>query len=218
MAASVFAKLKAEKLAQRLGNQSEDHSAETDNPVLAGLLNDFRVDLKHAQSLESKSAKSEFKAERLDHYRSWVTGILDNELMPYDKITTEMAVWSVDGGDIDFSIEIARYMINGQHDLPITFTEKTPTALLRLFTDKADKEPELVSLEHLQKLEEIFADADVKDTVRAKLYRYIAERQVENSPAEALANFEKAKELNPSETVVTVIKNLKKQLEKNSES
>lgn len=210
MMSSVFAKIKAEKLAQKLsaatGIQLTD---EIDNPIVAALLNDFRTDLQKQHSLESKSAKAEFKASRLDHYRDWVNGILANEAMPYDKITTEMAVWSIDAGDLDYAIQIADYMLNGDHPMPPVFEEKTASALLRLFNQQAD----IATFEQLKSIENIFLAQDVKDDLRAKLYRKIGEHLVESDPKEALHYWDNALELDKEVGVKTKTDQLRKKVE-----
>lgn len=212
--ASVLAKIKAEKLAQKIsaatGIQLSD---EIDNPVLAALLNDFRADLQQQHSLESKSAKAEFKASRLDHYRDWVNGILANEERPYDKITTEMAVWAIDAGDLDFAIEIADYMLMGEHPMPIVFEEKTASALLRLFNHQAEN----ATFTQLKCIENLFIAQDVKDDLRAKLYRNIGEHLVESDPKEALSYWDEALTLDDGVGIKTRAENLRKKINEQQE-
>lgn len=210
-----FKREKERKLAELQGNTAIPNEMD---PEQQNLLVRLKHDLSSLRSILSYEEKERFKAEHLEDYRHWVEGILDNQNAPEDKITSEMFIWAVDAGDIDFALRIATYLMTNNYDLPPIFKTNKAGAITEQITNRALNQKTDTTLEHLLALNDLMMDEDMLDAIRAKLNRAIGELSEESNPQFALAVWKRALELDPDVGIKTRANKLEAALNKQEET
>jgi hypothetical protein len=142
--------------------------------MLMKLAEDKRA-LKDIQSLQKKL---EYKAKVLPDYAAWVDGALANEGGVQDDVLTTIMVWRIDVGDIPGALAIARYVIAHKLVMPDHYKRSAGCLIAEELADTSLKaiealQPTTEQAAELAKLlleaDQITADADMPDEVRAKL-------------------------------------------------
>ncbi|GAA5097447.1 phage terminase small subunit [Wohlfahrtiimonas larvae] len=211
----LFKREKARKLAAKLDEHGDLPTSA--NPAHLNLLTRLKQDLSSLRAILSFEEKERFKAEHLDDYRPWVEGILDNQDAPEDKITSEMFIWAVDAGEIELALRIATYLMENNYELPPIFKTNKAGAITEQIVNRALNNKADITLDHLITLNELMADADMLDAIRAKLNRAIGELSEESNPQFALAVWQRALELDPDVGIKTRANKLEAALKKQEE-
>lgn len=137
-------------------------------------LNEDRQRLSDIQSVERKI---EAKRQMLPEYEAWVQGALEGGQGVQDDVLTTVMVWRIDVGDLTGALDIAAYAVEHKLALPDRYkrslgcvvAEEVADYALRQGDDGVNQE-ELVCL---IRADEITADEDMPDEVRAKLLKAI---------------------------------------------
>ncbi|WJV67475.1 terminase endonuclease subunit [Pectobacteriaceae bacterium CE70] len=180
-------------------------------------LADDRRTLKTIRSNELKAVK---KRELLPFYAPWVAGVLADGRGVQDDILMTVMLWRLDAGDVAGALEIAPYALkygltsDHRRTTPYMLVEEVALAALRL---RDAGKP--VDLELLLTTLNLTDGADVPDMVRARLHKVtgLALRDAGQN-AEALAQFQRAMQLDRNAGVRKEIERLERALRPKSEA
>ncbi len=174
-------------------------------------LADDRRTLKTIRSNERKAVK---KRELLPFYAPWVAGVLADGRGAQDDIVMTVMLWRLDAGDMAGALAIAPYALkygltsDHRRTTPYMLVEEVALAALRL---RDAGEP--VDLALLQQTLSLTAEADVPDMVRARLHKVTGMTLRDaGQPAEALAQFQRAMQLDRNAGVRKAIEQLERAL------
>ncbi|MEM4990634.1 phage terminase small subunit [Collimonas sp. H4R21] len=135
------------------------------------LLEDRRR-LKNIQSIKSKVV---LKAQLLPNYHAWIDGVLAKGKGGQDDVLTTILVWSIDAGDYERAVQMARYAVTHKMTLPDQYNRDIPTMLLDEFSEaflhgKLAEDPALAA-NILAQIGELTEGSDAPDQARAKLHK-----------------------------------------------
>ncbi|EHD6900587.1 terminase endonuclease subunit [Salmonella enterica] len=178
--------------------------------MLVKLADDHRT-LKNIRSNERKAEK---KRELLPFYAPWVAGVLADGRGAQDDIVMTVMLWRLDAGDIAGALEIAPYALtyglttDHRRTTPYMLVEEVALAALRL-RDAGES----VDLSWLQTTIDLTDGADVPDMVRARLHKVTGlTLRDAGMNAEALAQFQRAMQLDRNAGVRKEIERLERAL------
>ena len=136
--------------------------------MLAKLAEDKRR-LKDIQSIERKI---DVKRQLLPDYQPWIEGILQGDTGQQDDVFMTVLVWTIDTGDIEAAIPLAKFAIEHNLAMPDQYKRTTACVIAEEAADLALKGTP-VSFILLGGVAAITADSDMPDEVRAKLHKAI---------------------------------------------
>ncbi|EAA3639175.1 terminase endonuclease subunit [Salmonella enterica] len=207
-------RVSASQAAQR--EQAPLRHATAYEQMLVKLADDRRT-LKNIRSNERKAEK---KRELLPFYAPWVAGVLTDGRGAQDDIVMTVMLWRLDAGDIAGALEIAPYALkygltsDHRRTTPYMLVEEVALAALRL-RDAGES----VDLSWLQTTIDLTDGADVPDMVRARLHKVtgLTLRDIGQN-AEALAQFQRAMQLDRNAGVRKEIERLERALKPKAEA
>ncbi|EKD4144084.1 terminase endonuclease subunit, partial [Salmonella enterica subsp. enterica serovar Litchfield] len=180
-------------------------------------LADDRRTLKNIRSNERKAEK---KRELLPFYAPWVAGVLTDGRGAQDDIVMTVMLWRLDAGDIAGALEIAPYAL--KYGLTSDHRRTTPYMLVEevaLAAQRLRDAGESVDLSWLQTTIDLTDGADVPDMVRARLHKVTGlTLRDAGMNAEALAQFQRAMQLDRNAGVRKEIERLERALKPKAEA
>lgn len=201
-------RVSASQAAQR--EQAPLRHATAYEQMLVKLADDRRT-LKNIRSNERKAEK---KRELLPFYAPWVAGVLADGRGAQDDIVMTVMLWRLDAGDIAGALEIAPYAL--KYGLTTDHRRTTPYMLVEevaLATQRLRDAGESVDLSWLQTTIDLTDGADVPDMVRARLHKVTGlTLRDAGMNAEALAQFQRAMQLDRNAGVRKEIERLERAL------
>ncbi|HAK5456378.1 TPA: terminase endonuclease subunit [Salmonella enterica] len=207
-------RVSASQAAQR--EQAPLRHATAYEQMLVKLADDRRT-LKNIRSNERKAEK---KRELLPFYAPWVAGVLADGRGTQDDIVMTVMLWRLDAGDIAGALEIAPYALkyglttDHRRTTPYMLVEEVALAALRL-RDAGES----VDLSWLQATIDLTDGADVPDMVRARLHKVTGlTLRDAGQNAEALAQFQRAMQLDRNAGVRKEIERLERALKPKAEA
>jgi hypothetical protein len=137
--------------------------------------------LDELRGIQSIEAKIERKRTMLPEFDAWVEGVLDaakeDDFQPIqDDIVTQVLVWLLDVGDYTRALPLGAHVLRYGLALPERFKRTAATMVAEEIADaalKAAGQDETFELEVLQAADELTANEDMPDEVRAKLKKAI---------------------------------------------
>ncbi len=137
-------------------------------------------DLRRLKEIQSIQRKIETKRELLPAYADWVAGLLEGGRnagvgVAEDVLPTIM-VWLIDTGDYARALELADHVVAYDVPLPSRYERSAPALIVEEIADaaiRAQTAKQSFPLDVLEHVEELTADADMHDQVRAKLQKAI---------------------------------------------
>ncbi|EEG9643751.1 terminase [Salmonella enterica] len=207
-------RVSASQAAQR--EQAPLRHATAYEQMLVKLADDRRT-LKNIRSNERKAEK---KRELLPFYAPWVAGVLADGRGAQDDIVMTVMLWRLDAGDIAGALEIAPYAL--KYGLTTDHRRTTPYMLVEevaLAAQRLRDAGESVDLSWLQTTIDLTDGADVPDMVRARLHKVtgLTLRDIGQN-AEALAQFQRAMQLDRNAGVRKEIERLERALKPKAEA
>lgn len=207
-------RVSASQAAQR--EQAPLRHATAYEQMLVKLADDRRT-LKTIRSNELKAAK---KRELLPFYTPWVAGVLADGRGAQDDIVMTVMLWRLDAGDIAGALEIAPYALqygltsDHRRTTPYMLVEEVALAALRL-RDAGEH----VDLALLLTTLSLTDGADVPDMVRARLHKVTGlTLRDAGQNADALAQFQRAMQLDRNAGVRKEIERLERALKPKPEA
>ncbi|ECC3553123.1 terminase [Salmonella enterica subsp. salamae] len=207
-------RVSASQAAQR--EQTPLRHATAYEQMLVKLADDRRT-LKNIRSNERKAEK---KRELLPFYAPWVAGVLTDGRGAQDDIVMTVMLWRLDAGDIAGALEIAPYAL--KYGLTSDHRRTTPYMLVEevaLAAQRLRDSGESVDLSWLQSTIDLTDGADVPDMVRARLHKVTGlTLRDAGMNAEALAQFQRAMQLDRNAGVRKEIERLERALKPKPET
>lgn len=177
-------------------------------------------DRRTLKNIRSNERKAEKKRELLPFYAPWVAGVLTDGRGAQDDIVMTVMLWRLDAGDIAGALEIAPYALkfgltsDHRRTTPYMLVEEVALAAQRL---RDAGEP--VDLSLLQITIDQTDGADVPDMVRARLHKVTGlTLRDAGQCAEALAQFQRAMQLDRNAGVRKEIERLERALKPKPEA
>lgn len=177
-------------------------------------------DRRTLKNIRSNERKAEKKRELLPFYAPWVAGVLADGRGAQDDIVMTVILWRLDAGDIAGALEIAPYAL--KYGLTSDHRRTTPYMLVEevaLAAQRLRDAGEPVDLALLLTTIDLTDGADVPDMVRARLHKVtgLTLRDAGQS-AEALAQFQRAMQLDRNGGVRKAIEQLERALKPKPEA
>ena len=177
-------------------------------------------DRRTLKNIRSNERKAEKKRELLPFYAPWVAGVLADGRGAQDDIVMTVMLWRLDAGDIAGALEIAPYAL--KYGLTSDHRRTTPYMLVEevaLAAQRLRDAGEPVDLALLLTTIDLTDGADVPDMVRARLHKVtgLTLRDADQS-AEALAQFQRAMQLDRNGGVRKAIEQLERALKPKPET
>lgn len=207
-------RVSASQAAQR--EQAPLRHASAYEQMLVKLAEDRRT-LKNIRSNERKAEK---KRELLPFYAPWVAGVLADGRGAQDDIVMTVMLWRLDAGDIAGALEIAPYAL--KYGLTSDHRRTTPYMLVEevaLAAQRLRDTGEPVDLALLLTTIRLTDGADVPDMVRARLHKVTGlTLRDAGQNADALAQFQRAMQLDRNAGVRKEIERLERALKPKAEA
>lgn len=177
-------------------------------------------DRRTLKNIRSNERKAEKKRELLPFYAPWVAGVLADGRGAQDDIVMTVMLWRLDAGDIAGALEIAPYAL--KYGLTSDHRRTTPYMLVEevaLAAQRLRDAGEPVDLELLLTTLSLTDGADVPDMVRARLHKVTGlTLRDAGQNADALAQFQRAMQLDRNAGVRKEIERLERALKPKPEA
>jgi tetratricopeptide (TPR) repeat protein len=190
--------------------------------LMSAAMWEARRTLKNIKSIEAKIEK---KRELLPQFGPYIAGVLDSDAGAQDDVLMTVMVWCFDIGELKSALHIAEYAIKHKLETPDRYERDTASLVAEQTADEAlkllDKDdadiPDLIDA--LQRADQLTADADMHDQIRAKLHKSLgyALRAAGNLEA-AMKHLQRALELNDRAGVKKDIEQLEREIKKQGEA
>ncbi|HAO7948856.1 TPA: terminase endonuclease subunit [Salmonella enterica subsp. enterica serovar Enteritidis] len=177
-------------------------------------------DRRTLKNIRSNERKAEKKRELLPFYAPWVAGVLADGRGAQDDILMTVMLWRLDAGDIAGALEIAPYAL--KYGLTSDHRRTTPCMLVEevaLAAQRLRDAGEPVDLALLLNTLNLTDGSDVPDMVRARLHKVTGlTLRDAGQNAEALAQFQRAMQLDRNAGVRKEIERLERALKPKPEA
>lgn len=147
----------------------------------------LKQDQLHLSNFQSLETRAQLKLEKLESYQAYIDGVLQADTGVQDEVLTTLMVWHFDCQNFTGGLRIAEYALKHNLAMPDRFARTTATLVAEEVANAALtalKADEPFTLEVLAKANDLTAEQDMPDEVRAKLYfaRGLALLPAEDSP------------------------------------
>ncbi|WP_292066039.1 phage terminase small subunit [Brevundimonas sp. UBA7664] len=225
------------RMRKEAANENTIQDGSADLTPYDQMLLQLHRDKDQLKSIQSTEGKVALKRELLPAYTPWILGRLEaaagGQRPSQDDVLVAVMIWSIDTGDYVHALELAAYCQRYDmampskitRDLANFVTEEIAVAALAAYREapgSADAFPGAI----LGDVEELFADVDMFDPVKAKLNKALglailaavpadaADDQVVLIKKDALSHFKRARELDSASGCVKLIEGLERELKK----
>lgn len=147
-------------------------------------------DLRRLKEIQSIQGKIAAKREMLPEYRSWIIGLLDAASETgqgvQDEVLPTIMVWLIDTGNFHDAMPLIEYVLRYDIALPARYARSAPALIVEEIATaalKAQLANESFDLEILYRIEELTAEHDMHDEIRAKLQKAIGFALAETAEA-----------------------------------
>ena len=149
-------------------------NAETLDPVAAQIRMRFTIDMRELKQIQSIEKKVEEKRKRIPEYAAWIEGLIAaakaSDVAPADEILPTIMVWKFDTADYEGALDLAEHVLRYRIPLPKRFERTVGTLIVDQVSDAALKalgQGERFDLDTLYRADDVTADEDMPDEVRA---------------------------------------------------
>lgn len=154
----------------------------------------FTHDLRRLKEIRSIDRKIEAKRAMLPEYAAWIEGLLAADAGAGEGTVSEVLptcmVWLIDTGAFDAALDLVPFILRHKVAMPSRYQRDAATIVVEEIADaaiKAQNAGNAFPLAVLERVEELTADLDLHDEVRAKLRKATGVellRAAEELPAE----------------------------------
>ncbi len=138
------------------------------------LLEQLGEDMRSLSQIQSVERKIEAKRAMVGRYQSWVEGAMRagrDGAATEDEIVTTMLVWNIDIGNWIMALQLAVHVLTHNLPLPERYKRTSATLIAEEIADRALADPTAVDHGTLIATEQVTAQHDMPDQVRAKLMK-----------------------------------------------
>jgi hypothetical protein len=181
-------------------------------------LAEHRRRLKQVQSIERKI---EVKRSFLPEYAPWIDGVLSADRGDQDDILITAMVWRIDTGDLAGAVPLVDYALRHNLVLPDQYQRDVATLVAEESAELALRQlaaGDSPDLESLLRIDELTADRDMPDEVRAKLHKALGYALRPSNANAALTHLTRAFTLHDKVGVKKDIERLEREIKHQSPS
>lgn len=142
-------------------------------------------DLRRLKEIRSIDRKIAAKREMLPEYKSWVEGVAAADVGVGTGLAAEVLptvmVWLIDTGAYADALDLVPFVLRHDVQMPKRYQRDAATIVIEEIADAAAKVQnagQRFNLDVLERVEELTADLDIHDEVRAKLHKAIGIEQL----------------------------------------
>lgn len=176
------------------------------------------TDKRRLKAIQSIERKIEVKRELLPDYQPWVSGILSADSKQQDDVFMTVLLWTLDTGNFPAAYPMAEHALKHGWVTPDQYQRQTACMVAEEVADTALKQltgGTFTALDSLLAFAGLLADQDMPDQVRARLYKALGLAQSESQPQEALAQYQRALQLDENVGVKKLIEQLERKIRNN---
>jgi hypothetical protein len=141
----------------------------------------LRHDLRRLKEIASIERRIEIKRDALlPEYADWIAGVLaasaDTDAVVGGEVLPVVMIWRIDTGDYAGALPLAEYVLRHRIALPQRYNRSAPALIVEEIAEgalKAQAAGRPFDLAILERVDELTADADMHDEIRAKLLKAI---------------------------------------------
>lgn len=140
----------------------------------------FTGDSRRLKQIQSVQAKIAAKREMLPEYAAWCEGLVkaaeDRGVAVADEILPTIMVWRIDTGDYTGALKLAAHVLRHKLPMPARYNRTAATLIVEEIAEAALRDlgkGQSFSLDILNATDDLTADEDIFDEVRAKLAKAI---------------------------------------------
>lgn len=156
------------------------------------------TDKRRLKTIPSIERKIEVKRELLPDYQPWVSGILSADSQQQDDLFITVLLWTLDTGNFPAAYNMTEHALKHGGVTPDQHQRQTACMVAEEVADTARKQLTAGTFEALDSLltfAGLLSDQDMPDQVRARLHKAPGLAQSESQPREALAQLQRALQL-----------------------
>ncbi|MBH9537884.1 phage terminase small subunit [Novosphingopyxis sp. YJ-S2-01] len=135
-------------------------------------------DLKRLKTIESIEKKIDLKRELLPAYTDWVFGLAAHpDRLPQGEkndVLTNILMWAIDTGAWETALPLADVVVTRRIPLPLRFDRSAPCAIAEEIAEAALvalRDGKAFDADIVDTVQDLVAEEDMPDEVRAKLYK-----------------------------------------------
>lgn len=143
------------------------------------ILHRLYQDEKRLKGIQSNKRKAELKREMLPDYQGWIDGTLAADSGRPDKVVVMCATWMIDAGCAEEAMPLIEYIVRHKLPLPDDWNRTQAAFFVEeicnpaLMAVKLDTAARPLPASMLLRLNEVTAEEDMPDAVRAKLFKLL---------------------------------------------
>ncbi|EFK3044324.1 terminase [Escherichia coli] len=182
------------------------------------MLAKLATDKRRLKAIQSIERKIEVKGELLPDYQPWVSGVLAADSQQQDDVFMTVLLWTLDTGDFPAAYPMAEHALKHGWVTPDQYQRQTACMVAEEVADTALKQltaGTFAALDSLLAFAGLLASQDMPDQVRARLHKALGLAHSESQPQEALAQFQRALQLDENVGVKKLIEQLERQIRNN---
>lgn len=137
-------------------------------------LTELKNDIHVLRSIQSQEKRAEAKKELIPKYMPYVLGIVQSGAkVEQDEVITTIMLWCFDCGLFNQGLSLAEYALEQSLKMPDSFSRSTASIVAEEIGNAAHKayqDGQVFKLDVLEKANQLTANYDMHDQIRAKLY------------------------------------------------
>lgn len=206
--------------------QADDSHANLDAYEM--MLVRLRDDVLRIKSCKALEAKNNVKREVLPNYLAWVEGVItavdaSSDNARQDDVFAQAFVWAVDLLDLPLAIRMFSTMRAADMQLPERFKRSAADFLVEQVANMINAQDTRPRYEDLQAIEDLTADIDMHDEIRAKWFKAMGTLHEGDKASEAsltlvISYFERALKLDSGAGVKRRLDDARRALKKMQEN
>lgn len=137
-------------------------------------LTELKNDIHVLRSIQSQEKRAEAKKELIPKHMPYVLGIVQSGAkVEQDEVITTIMLWCFDCGMFNQGLSLAEYALQNELKMPDSFSRSTASIVAEEIGNAAHKtyqDGQVFKLDVLEKANQLTANHDMHDQIRAKLY------------------------------------------------
>jgi hypothetical protein len=174
-----------ERAAATIVASAPEQATSAEDRVAAQIVLRLTHDLRRLKEIRSIDKKIEVKREMLPEYKAWIEGVIAADAGVGDGIQAEVLptvmVWLIDTGDYAGALDLVPFVLRHNVPMPSRYQRDAATIVVEEIADaalRAQNAGDAFPIDVLLQVEELTADLDLHDEVRAKLLKAIGVEQL----------------------------------------
>ena len=137
-------------------------------------LQELKNDIHVLRSIQSQDKRAEAKAELIPKHMPYIQGVIDSGFkVEQDEVITTIMIWCFDCAQFAEGLKLAEYALQHNLSMPDSYSRSTASIVAEEIGNAAHKayqDERVFDLDVLEKANQLTAEYDMHDQIRAKLY------------------------------------------------